>query len=113
MIHYKDSGKSDETVVLLSKLHKSEHHIEIQLDMNELDLTKAEIKATYDEIRNWVQDNYGLHVTNLNIAKTKKKCGFDLRKNYNLPKSANSKSPGTTKEKEEAILAALRYFKMI
>ena len=113
MIHYKDSGKSDETVVLLSKLHKSEHHIEIQLDMNELDLTKAEIKATYDEIRNWVQDNYGLHVTNLNIAKTKKKCGFDLRKNYYFPKSENSRSPGTTKEKEEAILAAFRYFKMI
>ena len=49
MIHYKDSGKSDETVTLLSKLRNSENHIEVQLDMSELDLTTAEIKATYDE----------------------------------------------------------------
>ena len=62
-----------ETVTLLSKLRNSENYIEVQLDMSELDLTTAEIKATYDEIRNWVQENFGLHVTNLNIAKTKKK----------------------------------------
>ena len=113
MIHYKDSGKSDETVTLLSKLRNSENHIEVQLDMSELDLTTAEIKATYDEIRNWVQENFGLHVTNLNIAKTKKKCGFELRKNYNLPKCENSRSPGTTKEKEEAILEAFKHFKIV
>ena len=102
-----------ETVALLSKLQRVKHHINVRFDLEEADLTAAETKATYDEIRNWIQENYGFHVTNLNIAKTKKKCGCTLRENHNLPKSENSKSPGTTKEKEEAILAALRYFKMI
>lgn len=102
-----------ETVVLLSKLQRAKHHINVRFDLEEADLTAAETKATYDEIRNWIQENYGLHVTNLNIAKTKKKCGFTLRENHNLPKSDNSRSPGTTEEKEEAIIEAFRHFGMI
>ncbi len=102
-----------ETLCLLSKLSEAKHHISVQLDMDELDLTSAESKATYEEIQEWVQEKYGFHVTHLNIAKTKRKCGIIERINYNLPKSDNSKSPGTPKEKEDAIINAFRHFQMI
>jgi 23S rRNA (uracil1939-C5)-methyltransferase len=102
-----------ETVCLLSKLSEARHHISVQVDMDELDLTAAESKATYEEIQEWVQEKYGFHVTHLNIAKTKRKCGIIERQNYNLPKSENSRSPETPKEKEEAIIDAFLHFKMI
>nr|WP_034500729.1 hypothetical protein [Butyrivibrio hungatei] len=57
-----------ETVCLLSKLHEAKHHINVKVDMDELDLTSAEAKATYKEIVEWVQEHYGFHVTNLKIA---------------------------------------------
>ena len=77
--------------------------------MDEMDVTAAESKATYDEIREWVQDNYGFHVTNLNIAQVKRKHGIIERENYNKPKSLDSKQPGCTEEKVKAIEAALHY----
>ena len=80
-----------ETVCLLSKLNETHQHIEVTVDMDEMDLTTAESKATYDEIRDWVQENYGFHVTNLNIAQVKRKHGFDLRENFNKPKSPESR----------------------
>ncbi len=64
-------GNDVETVCLLSKLHEAKHHINVKVDMDELDLTSAEAKATYKEIEKWVQKNYGFHVTNLNIAQVK------------------------------------------
>ena len=102
-----------ETVCLLSKLSEARHHISVQLDMDELDLTSVESKATYEEIQEWVQEKYGFHVTHLNIAKTKRKCGIIERINYNLPKNENSRSPETPKEKEDAIIDAFRHFQMI
>ena len=72
-----------------------------------------ETKATYDKIRDWVGDNYQLHVTNLNIAQVKRKNGIELRENYNKPKSDDSRQPGITLEKEKAITEALKHFKMI
>ena len=102
-----------ETVCLLSKLSEARHHISVQLDMDELDLTSAESKATYEEIQEWVQEKYGFHVTHLNIAKTKRKCGIIERINYNLPKNENSRSPETPKEKKDAIIDAFRHFQMI
>ena len=81
--------------------------------MDELDVTAAESKATYEEIQEWVQEKYGLHVTHLNIAKTKRKCGIIERQNYNLPKREDSRSPETPKEKEEAIIDAFRHYQMI
>ena len=102
-----------ETVCLLSKLHETKHHINVKVDMDELDLTSAEAKATYKEIEEWVQEHYGFHVTNLNIAQVKQKHGIIERENYNKPKSENSRQPGTTPEKEKAITEALKYFKMI
>ena len=101
-----------ETVVLLSQ-QKPDDHIEIEINLDEIDATSAETKATYKEIEEWVQEHYGFHVTNLNIAQVKQKYGIIERENYNRPKSENSRQPGTTPEKEKAITEALKYFKMI
>jgi 23S rRNA (uracil1939-C5)-methyltransferase len=102
-----------ETVCLLSKLSEAKHHISVQVDMDELDLTAAESKATYEEIQEWVQEKYGFHVTHLNIAQVKRKHGIIERENYNKPKSPDSKQPGCPVEKVKAIEEALRYFQMI
>ena len=83
------------------------------VDMDEMDVTATESKATYDEIRDWVQENYGFHVTNLNIAQVKRKHGFDLRENFNKPKSPESRQPGCPEKKVMAIEEALRCFQMI
>ena len=91
-----------ETVCLLSKLH-SDHHIEVELKMDELDLTAAESKATYEELKKYVLEHTGLKVSNLYIAQVKQKCGIIERVNYNLPKSENSRQPKCPPEKEKAI----------
>lgn len=102
----------DETVVLLSKL-KVDHHIEIELKMDELDLTAAESKATYDEIKAYVLNKYGLKVSQLYIAQIKRKCGIIERKNYNVSKKEDAKVPQCPPEKEAAIMDALKHFQMI
>ena len=101
-----------ETVCLLSKLH-SDQHIEVEVKMDELDLTAAESKATYEEIKKYVLEHTGLKVSNLYIAQVKQKCGIIERVNYNLPKSENSRQPKCPPEKEKAIKEALEYFRMI
>lgn len=101
-----------ETVVLLSKL-KVNHHIEIELKMDELDLTSAESKATYDEIKAYVLNKYGLKVSQLYIAQIKRKCGIIERKNYNVSKKEDAKVPQCPPEKEAAIMDALKHFQMI
>ena len=102
-----------ETVCALSKLSEVKQHISIQVDMDEVDLTSAESKATYEEIQEWVQEKYGFHVTHLNIAQVKRKHGIIERENYNKPKSPDSKQPRCPEEKIQAIEAALKYFQMI
>lgn len=106
------SAKRVETVVLLSKL-KVDHHIEIELKMDELDLTAAESKATYDEIKAYVLNKYGLKVSQLYIAQIKRKCGIIERKNYNVSKKEDAKVPQCPPEKEAAIMDALKHFQMI
>ncbi len=101
-----------ETVVLLSQ-QKADDYIEVELELDELDLTSAESKATYAEIKDYVLEKHGLKVSNLYIAQVKKKCGIELAENYNLPKSENSRQPQCTPEKEEAIMEALKHFGMI
>jgi tRNA/tmRNA/rRNA uracil-C5-methylase (TrmA/RlmC/RlmD family) len=101
-----------ETVCLLSKLH-SDQHIEVELQMDELDLTAAESKATYEEIKDYVLEHTGLKVSSLYIAQVKEKCGIIERANYNLPKSENSRQPKCPPEKEKAIRDALEHFRMI
>ena len=104
---------SCEAVALLSKLGAAKHHIDVTIDMDELDLTSAESKATYDEIQEWVQEKYGFHVTHLNIAQVKQKHGIIERENYNKPKSPDSRQPGCPEEKVKAIEKALKAFNMI
>ena len=103
-----------ETVCLLSKLHEAKHHVNVRLDMDELDLTSAESKATYEEIKLYVAEhNDGMKVSNLYIAQVKAKYGIIERENYNKAKSDDAWRPQCPKEKEEAIEAALKYFQMI
>lgn len=96
----------------MSKLH-AKQHIEIDLSMDELDLTAAESKATYNEIRDYVWEHHQLRVSNLYIAQVKQKYGIIERENYNKPKSENAKQPKCPKEKEDAIVEALKHFQMI
>ena len=103
-----------EMVCLLSKLHEAKHHVNVRLDMDEMDLTAAESKATYEEIKKYVAEyNDGMKVSNLYIAQVKRKCGIELAENFNIPRSEGAKQPQCPKEKEEAIIGALKAFQMI
>jgi 23S rRNA (uracil1939-C5)-methyltransferase len=101
-----------ETVVLLSQ-QKPDDRIEVELELDELDLTSAESKATYKEIQKYVLEKYGLKVSNLYISQVKRKCGIEVGMNYNLPKSEESRQPQCPEEKEKAIRDALEYFGMV
>lgn len=101
-----------ETVVLLSQ-RKADNHIEVDLDLDGLDVTSAESKATYNEIQQYVLKEAGLMVSNLYIAQVKKKCGIDVGESFNKPKSENAKQPKCPVEKEKAIKDALKHFGMI
>lgn len=101
-----------ETVCALSKLDIHQK-ITVDLKMDELDVTAAETKATYEEIREYVKEHTGLNVSDLYIAQVKQKCGIKERANYNKPKSENSRQPKCPSEKEKAIRDALKHFKMI
>lgn len=100
-----------ETVVLLSKL-KSTKTIEVDLELSELDLTKAEAKATYAEIKQYVLDKFGMKVSQLYIAQVKREFGLIERINYNVGTGKNH-VPQVTAEKRDAIIDALKYFQMI
>lgn len=101
-----------ETVVLLSKLN-TKQHIEVELNLDELDLTSAESKATYDEIKAYVLEKHGLKASSLYISQVKRKCGLDVGQNYNLSKKEDAKVPQCPPEKEAAIMDALKHFQMI
>ena len=107
-----EKGNTVETICLLSKLN-AKQHIEINLDMDELDLTDAEKKATYQEIKDYVLEHSGLKVSSLYIAQVKQKCGIIERENYNKPKSEDAKQPQCPPDKEKAIKEALTHFGMI
>ena len=84
------------------------------MDVAELEGTSAETKATYEKIKKYVAEhNGGMKVSNLYIAQVKRKCGLELAENFNLPKPEDSRQPQCPKEKEEAIMKALKSFKMI
>lgn len=101
-----------ETVCLLSKL-KSDHHIEVNLNMDELDLTSAESKATYEEIKEYVLENSGFKVSSLYIGQVKEKMGIMEQENYNISKKEDAKVPKCPADKEKAIMDALKHFSMI
>ena len=101
-----------ETVALLSKLDVDKH-IDVEIKLDELDLTSAESKATYAQIKEYILEKFNLKVSTLYIAQIKKKCGIVLREHYNKSKKEKRVIPQCTPEKEEAIMDALRHFKMI
>jgi precorrin-6B methylase 2 len=109
-----------ETVVLLSQ-QKPSDKIEVDLDLDELDVTSTEMKATYAEIKDYVLKKHGLKVSNLYISQVKnasknacvRKCGLEVGENYNLAKSEDAKQPNCPEEKEKAILEALEHFGMV
>ena len=104
--------KHVEAVLLLTKLNV-ERHIEVDVSMDELDVTAAESKATYNEIRDYVWEHYQFKVSNLYIAQVKQKHGIIERENYHKAKNENAKHPQCPKEKEDAIVEALKHFQMI
>ena len=101
-----------ETVCLLSKL-QTKQHIEVDLNLDEFDLTSAESKATYDEIKAYIMDKFGLKVSSLYITQIKDKYGLREHENYNKAKSENNRVPQCTPEKEAVIVESLKHFKMI
>ena len=111
-LNFFKENTTDETICLLSKLNVN-HHIEVELNLDELDLTDVEKKATYEEIKAYVLENTGLKVSNLYIAQVKQKYGIIERENYNKPKSENARQPQCPPEKENAIKDALKHFAMI
>ncbi len=101
-----------ESVAVLSKLNTREH-IDIELQMDELELADVEGGATYREIKEYVLEQTGLKVSSLYIAQVKRKLGIIERENYNFAKSEETRQPVCPPEKEKAITAALKHFGMI
>ena len=131
-----------ETVVLLSQLkQRPDDYINVTIELDDVDITSAETKATYDEIKKYVAEhNAGMKVSNLYISQVKRKCGIEVGKNLrvatrrmdylqgnsttaatdlelvpspNLPKNEDSRQPQCPEDKESAIVEALKHFKMI
>ena len=101
-----------ETVVLLSQ-QKADDYVEVELELDELNVTSAESKATYAEIKDYVKDKYGVNVHTSYIAQVKRMCGLDMGENYNKSKKENPEVKQCPQEKVEYIKDALRYFKII
>jgi site-specific DNA recombinase len=109
---FRDKKETVETVITLSR-KMPDDIIEIDLNLDELDLTAAEAKATYPEIKEYVLKHHGLKVSSLYIAQVKRKCGLDVGANYNLPSPEGRPQLQVTPEKETAIRDALKHFAMI
>lgn len=101
-----------ETVCLLSQ-RKPDTTIEVDLDISELEVSSAETKATYEEIKSYVLKKFGLKVSNLYIAQVKRECGIVERINYNLPKTEGNRVPQCPEDKRKAIKDAFIHFQMI
>ena len=102
-----------ETVVLLSKGEVDSKKIRVEFSLEDMDMSEFQDGATYPQIKEYVLEHTGLKVSNLYISQVKRKCGLEVGKNYNLPKSVDSKQPQCPPEKEKAIREALKYFQMI
>ena len=105
--------ESVETVVLLSKGEIDSKKIRVEFSLEDMDMSEFQDGATYTQIKDYVLEHTGLKVSNLYISQIKRKCGIEVGKNYNLPKSEDSRQPQCPPEKEKAIREALKYFGMI
>ena len=102
-----------ETVVLLSKGEVDSKKIRVEFSLEDMDMSEFQDGATYTQIKDYVLEHSGLKVSNLYISQIKRKCGIEVGKNYNLPKSEDSRQPLCPPEKEKAIMEAFKYFGMI
>ena len=102
-----------ETVVLLSKGEVDSKKIRVEFSLEDMDMSEFQDGATYPQIKEYVLEHTGLKVSNLYISQIKRKCGIGVGKNYNLPKSEDSRQPQCPAEKEKAIREAFKYFGMI
>ena len=102
-----------ETVVLLSKGEVDSKKIRVEFSLEDMDMSEFQDGATYTQIKDYVLEHSGLKVSNLYISQIKRKCGIEVGKNYNLPKSEDSRQPQCPREKEKAIREAFKYFGMI
>ena len=102
-----------ETVVLLSKGEVDSKKIRVEFSLEDMDMSEFQDGATYPQIKEYVLVHTGLKISSLYISQVKRKCGLEVGKNYNLPKSVDSKQPQCPPEKEKAIREALKYFQMI
>ena len=105
--------KHCETVVLLSKGEVDSKKIRVEFSLEDMDMSEFQDGATYTQIKDYVLEHSGLKVSNLYISQIKRKCGIEVGKNYNLPKSEDSRQPQCPPEKEKAIREAMKYFGMI
>ena len=108
-----DNDTQVETVVLLSKGEVDSKKIRVEFSLEDIDMSEFQDGATYPQIKEYVLEHTGLKVSSLYISQVKRKCGLEVGKNYNLPKSVDSKQPQCPPEKEKAIREALKYFQMI
>ena len=108
-----DKGNTVETVVLLSKGEVDSKKIRVEFSLEDMDMSEFQDGATYTQIKDYVLEHSGLKVSNLYISQIKRKCGIEVGKNYNLPKSEDSRQPMCPPEKEKAIREAFKYFGMI
>ena len=103
-----------ETVVLLSKGEIDSKNIRVEFSLEDMDMSEFQDGATYPQIKAYVLEHAGLKVSSLYISQVKRKCGLEVGKNYNLPKSEDARqAPTCPQEKEDAIREALQYFGMI
>ena len=102
-----------ETVVLLSKGEIDSKKVRVEFSLEDMDMSEFQDGATYPQIKEYVLEHTGLKVSNLYISQIKRKCGLEVGKNYNLPKSEDSRQPQCPPEKEKAIREAFKYFGMI
>ena len=108
-----DNESTVETVVLLSKGEVDSKKIRVEFSLEDMDMSEFQDGATYTQIKDYVLEHSGLKVSNLYISQIKRKCGIEVGKNYNLPKSEDSRQPLCPPEKEKAIREAFKYFGMI
>ena len=101
-----------ETVVLLSR-KMPDDTIDIDLELDELDVTSTETKATYRELQDYIFEMTGMKVSSLYISQIKRKCGLEVGDSYNRPKSEDAHVPQCPPEKEQTIKKALTHFGMI
>ena len=105
--------ESVETVVLLSKGEIDSKKVRVEFSLEDMDMSGFQKGATYEQIKAYVLEKYGLKVSSLYISQVKRKCGLDVGQNYNLSKKEDAKVPQCPPEKEAAIMEALKHFHMV